>query len=90
MTLNKGRSLKIYSHISRDISKAKDNLDKTEKNQDQIYYSMKAYNLWDHYQQKLKSLISDFSKVTLLIKTVSYEANLASQSSDLEVCTYFY
>ena len=45
---------------------------------------MKAYNFGVHYQQKLKSLISDFSKVTLLIKTVSYEANLAAQFSHLE------
>ena len=40
-------------------SMAKENLNKTGKKQYQNYHSMKAYNLGDHYQQKLESLLSD-------------------------------
>ena len=35
-------------------SMAKVSLNKTEKNQDQNYHSIKADNLGEHYQQKLK------------------------------------
>ena len=40
---------------------SKGNLNKTEKNQDQNQnqHSMKAYNLGDHFQQKIKSPLSD-------------------------------
>jgi len=37
---------------------AKGNLNKTENKQDQNYHSMKAYNLGDQNQQKIKSLIA--------------------------------
>ena len=35
------------------------NLNITEKKQEHNYYSMKAYNLGDHYEQKFKSPLSD-------------------------------
>ena len=57
-----GWVLEIENRNVQSHSMAKGNLNKTEKNQDQNYHSMKAYNLGDHYQQKLKS---PFSELTL-------------------------
>ena len=44
--------LEIENRNVQSHSMAKGNLNKTEKNQDQNYHSMKAYNTEDHYQQK--------------------------------------
>ena len=67
-------------------SMAKGNLNKTEKNKTKTTtYSMKAYNLGDYYQQKLKSTPQDLASFIKCSKTVSYEVNLALQCSHLEV-----
>ena len=41
-----------------------DNLNKTKKEQDQNYYSMKAYNIVDHYQEifAMVTFIRTFAK----------------------------